>query len=124
MSDQQLPSLDALWMKVKQTNAALERKVPWLDSPCRIPVVTEKLGTSDTTCRASQIHGPSLCSICSGREPEGMQLISTQSWHARHTTCDGGPHLDGEEPISGRLLLQVLGTGWATFFHHRRNVDS
>lgn len=28
MSDQQLPSLDALWMKVKQTNAALERKVP------------------------------------------------------------------------------------------------
>ena len=53
-----------------------------------------------------------------------MELISIQSWHDRLATCDGAPHLDGEEPIGCRLLLQVLGTGWATFFCHRRNVDS
>ena len=53
-----------------------------------------------------------------------MEVISAQSWHDSHVTYDGHPTWVGKQLIGWRLLPQVLGTAWTTFFYHRGNVNS
>lgn len=49
--------------------------------------------------------------------------MSAQAWQDGTALYDGAPHLDGKMCIDWSLLLQVLGTDWVAFCHHRRSVE-